>query len=68
MLEHNGITSESIKYITDALKVNKTLKVLNLCKIYIIIGNNNMGIEGAKYISEALISNKSLSSIDISKN
>ena len=49
----NKISSEGVKYLADALKVNQNLKVL------LLVGNL-IGNEGAKLLADALINNQAL--------
>ena len=57
----NNITSEGAIKIAEAIKVNKTLKILD-------ISNNNISDDGAVAISDTLKSNNSLCILNMSSN
>ena len=58
LLESNPLGDEGTTCIAEALKINKSLKQLNLFR-------NNIGAIGAAAISEALKINESLKELDI---
>ena len=60
-LRNRGIISEGVKLIADAIKVNKTLKKLD-------IGVNSISDDGAAAISDSLKYNNSLHELDMSCN
>jgi len=57
----SNIGTEGAKYLSEALKINKTLTSLYL-------GRNNIDDIGTKYIFEALKTNKTLTSIHLGWN
>jgi Ran GTPase-activating protein (RanGAP) involved in mRNA processing and transport len=60
-LSLNGLLSEDINCLTEALKTNQTLRVLNLC-------SNKIDDQGAKEFAEALKNNKTLLELDLKGN
>ena len=61
-LSENNITLEGVKYISDFLKINKTLQKLNLSHNNL----NHFKAEGVKYLIEALKDSPNIKWIDFS--
>ena len=57
----NKVGGEGAKHLAEALKVNTTLKEIEL-------STNQIGDDGAQHLSEALLVNTSLQYIDLEKN
>ena len=65
-ISNNGMGDEGVKTICEALKKNKTLKVLALNASKVTGGE--IGPQGAKYLAEMLGVNASVTQIDLSGN
>ena len=55
------IGSEGMKYLSESLKSNDSIQILDL-------QHNNIGDEGMKYLSESLKSNNSIQTLDLQHN
>jgi Ran GTPase-activating protein (RanGAP) involved in mRNA processing and transport len=60
-LESNGITSEGMDSLSDALLVNSSVTALNLHE-------NKLAKEGAEHVARVLFENKTLLSVDLGSN